>query len=64
MKEEIVDDDEISKIVSELKLITKEDTSFEELKKEFPDGIRNLEEGLKLLCIWKWSQNFKNTISW
>ena len=42
-KEEIVDNDEILKIVNE---IVEEDKAIKDLKKDYPDRVRNLEEAL------------------
>ena len=49
-KEEIVDNNEILKIVNEIKLLIEEDKynydSIKDLKKEYPDKIEKLEEAL------------------
>ena len=43
LKEEFVDNDEIWNIVNE---IIEEDKTFKDLKKDYPDKIKNLEEPL------------------
>ena len=43
MKNEIVDNDEILNIVDE---IVEDDKTFKDLKKDYPDKIKNLEEAL------------------
>ena len=50
LKEESVDNDQILNIVNEMKILIKEDKykndSVNDLKEDYPDNIKNLEEAL------------------
>ena len=68
VEEEIVDNDEILNLVNEIKrLITEskyKNDSIKDLKKDYPDKTKELEEAFTWLFGRKWSLNIKNWISW